>query len=342
MKKIKGMAAAAVLLGITALASCGGGDSGGATLPPPSPTTEPTPTPEHRVTLPTLLAEQREEKGATPPWPTHPPATKVAERTPTATAIPETPVIPVAKETPAEIGTATPVPTEIPEEIPKSVAEASNVFGWRLYHQIRQTEDNIWLSPVSIHTAFALVYPGAAGETKDQLRRAMGYPEDPEETGTLIRANQAKLNSGENSGGPVLNIVNSIWGQSGHPFAEMYLETVREMTGEDIRNTDFAGNPEEASRAINEWVEKNTGGTITDMFPPGTLTPATRMALANAVYFKARWQEIFDTERTETGTFHNRDGTTTEIAMMRNYLETGYAEDENMQLVLLHSSIGSI
>ena len=49
---------------------------------------------------------------------------------------------------------------------------------------------------------------------------------------------------------------------------------------------------------INDWVSDQTEGKIEDLLPPGSVDSATRLVLANAIYFNAPWQYPFEEEAT--------------------------------------------
>jgi serpin B len=54
---------------------------------------------------------------------------------------------------------------------------------------------------------------------------------------------------------------------------------------------------------INAWVGLKTAGKITDLLPEKALGPQTRLALANAVYFKGQWEHAFKADRTAPAPF---------------------------------------
>ena len=66
--------------------------------------------------------------------------------------------------------------------------------------------------------------------------------------------------------------------------------------------------PEEVAAAINRWVKKATNNLIDSIITPNDITPITDLVLANAVYFKAKWQDPFEAFNTGPGTFHRLDG----------------------------------
>ncbi len=46
------------------------------------------------------------------------------------------------------------------------------------------------------------------------------------------------------------------------------------------------------AKIINAWIETNTHGMIKDMIGPESFSPSTKMALANAVYFKGNLRSL--------------------------------------------------
>ena len=65
-----------------------------------------------------------------------------------------------------------------PEETQEVVA-ASNAFAWKLFQQVAAGGDeNICLSPSSIHTALTMTYTGAAGETAKLMHEALSLPSE--------------------------------------------------------------------------------------------------------------------------------------------------------------------
>jgi serpin B len=90
-----------------------------------------------------------------------------------------------------------------------------------------------------------------------------------------------------------------------------------------------------ARQSINTWVADQTEDKIAELIGPGVLTPLTRLVLTNAVYFKASWLTEFDAAATGPAPFTLTDGSTSEVQMMHNQTELGYAELGGWQAVEL-------
>jgi serpin B len=77
--------------------------------------------------------------------------------------------------------------------------------------------------------------------------------------------------------------------------------------------------PEEAGKQINAWVAASTNNLIPSIFSPGALSPLTDLVLANAIYFKGRWDKPFYKKLTKEDKFHRLDGTNVDVPFMRDF-----------------------
>ncbi|XP_073365591.1 serpin-Z6B-like [Aegilops tauschii subsp. strangulata] len=74
--------------------------------------------------------------------------------------------------------------------------------------------------------------------------------------------------------------------------------------------------PEEAKEQINAWVAALTNDLIPTLIGRDALSHLTDLVLANAIYFKAKWNKPFDEER---HLFHRLDSTAIDTPFMRGF-----------------------
>jgi serpin B len=188
---------------------------------------------------------------------------------------------------------------------PTDQAEAvsgSNAFAVDLYGQLRGQPGNLFFSPESISTAFAMAYAGARGQTATEMAHALHYSLQPESLHPAMGALLAAMNAPH--AGYELHVADALWAEQDENFLSSYLKLVQSAYGAGLHKVDFKSSPETVRATINHWVEQQTSNKIQDLLAPGTLTPATRLVLTNAVYFKGAWLDPFRAEQTGEEPFH--------------------------------------
>jgi serpin B len=69
--------------------------------------------------------------------------------------------------------------------------------------------------------------------------------------------------------------------------------------------------------------------------PAGSITPATRLVVANAIYFKGQWASRFDPGATRRRPFHLSASSSRQVPMMKQQQPFPYAERDGVQLLVL-------
>ncbi|MGE5221341.1 MAG: serpin family protein, partial [Omnitrophica WOR_2 bacterium] len=204
------------------------------------------------------------------------------------------------------------------------------------------SSSNDLFSPYSISLALAMTYAGARGQTEKQMVDTLHFSLAPDQLHPAFNALDLALASRAKTAGQgssadqgfELNIANSIWGQAGFPFEQAYLDLLAQNYGAGLRLADFQQDPEASRNLINQWVSEATKDKIKDLFPQGSIDANTRLALANAIYFKAAWESPFTKESTSDKTFHLADGSAVDVPMMyQGNAHLEYAKEAGYQAV---------
>ena len=221
------------------------------------------------------------------------------------------------------------------EEGTSNLVNANNQFALELYSELNENSENLFFSPWSISSALAMTYEGAKGETEEEMRTVLLFPEDDTERGASFAALYNKFNA-ENKEYE-LNTANALWAQQDYPFLEEYLSVVEKYYLGKVTNLDFVGDVEGSRKIINDWVEEKTNDKIKDLIPSGVLNAYTRLVLTNAVYFKGTWVSQFDEELTKNEEFKVSAEETIEVPMMHIGEEEtfNYAETDKLQAIEL-------
>ncbi len=222
-----------------------------------------------------------------------------------------------------------------------ALAAANTAFALDLYQRLRGEEGNLFFSPYSISVALAMTYAGARGETERQMADTLHFTLPQGTLHPAFNALDLELASrGEGARGrhgePFrLHIANALWGQIDYSFLPDFLDLLAENYGAGIRLVDFRTRPEPSRVEINEWVADQTEDRIRDLIPSGVINTATRLVLANAIYFDAAWESTFEKESTEPGEFTRLDDTRVTVDMMHQSHRFPYAAGDSYQAVEL-------
>ncbi|MEM1034714.1 MAG: serpin family protein [Myxococcota bacterium] len=223
-------------------------------------------------------------------------------------------------------------------------SDAMNTFGFELLAHMNAKAveaggaDNLLISPLSIRSAFGMLYAGTAGTGRAALASVMGF--DP--AGDPHAAANARYlglmgRVGANDEGDFLDfsLANSLWGAPDFPVKASFLDTMAVNYDAGLNLLDFAADPEKARGVINGWVEHETNDLIKELFPQGSIHGGTKLALVNALYIKTTWSEQFLPEATREEDFTLADGTVVQTDTMNGemggyYATHAYGDDETM------------
>lgn len=214
------------------------------------------------------------------------------------------------------------------------IANANNAFAFNLYSQLSTQTGNLFFSPYSVETVLAMTYAGAQGNTATQMAAVLHLPagDVPAGFADLVSAVESDSKASPNL---QLSIANSIWGEQSLAFQDAFIKTVRDQFAAYINQVDFKTAADAARGQINTWVAGQTMNKITDLIPQGGLTADTRLVLANAVYFKAQWDQPFDKIATDQEPFHVGAGQAELVPMMHEENTFYYADNASLQMLVL-------
>ena len=120
-----------------------------------------------------------------------------------------------------------------------------------------------------------------------------------------------------------------------------FTKSLHDGFGVDVRQLDFAQDPQRARRTINQAVSEQTKGKIAELLKQD-LDTSTRLVLTNAVYLKAGWTTPFQADQTHPDAFHKADGSGIQAPFMHQIGELGYAKHDGYQLVRLPYGTGDL
>jgi serpin B len=208
----------------------------------------------------------------------------------------------------------------------RELARGNNEFALALYDRLRGQEGNLFFSPFSVSAAFGTVYGGACGETADEMAKVLRFSLPAERLHPAFAGLLWDLAGRGQPRAFQLDLANGLWGKKDFPFRPEFVQLNRDNYSAGLEEMDFT-DPEADRKAINAWVAKNTGDKIGDLLPPEFINPpSTRLILANAVYFKADWQDQFKKDETRPLPFHVNADRSVNVRLMSQTHRFDYAK----------------
>ncbi|XP_059544405.1 leukocyte elastase inhibitor-like [Myotis daubentonii] len=205
---------------------------------------------------------------------------------------------------------------------------ANTRFAVDLFRTLKDSNPsgNIFISPMSISSALAMVFLGARGTTEAQMSKTLHFDAVKE-----IHSSFQSLNADINKRGApyILKLANRLYGEKTYEFLPEFLASTQKMYGAELASVDFQRASEDARKVINKWVKGQTEGKIPELLAAGVVDNMTKLVLVNAIYFKGNWQEKFSKKNTTDTPFrlNKKDKKIVKMMYQTNTFSFGYIED---------------
>ncbi len=194
----------------------------------------------------------------------------------------------------------------------KSVSLASNNFSMRFFDAVcKQYDDNILVSPFSMQIALSMTANGAAGETKDEMMKTLGYEnftsEDMNSYNKMVTETLSSLDPQT-----TIEAANSVWSIPDIVFNKDFVETCVKNYDAEVDVVKFSDGS--GQKRISRWAEDKTHGMIKEAGQ--SISSYAVVVLVNATYFAGKWANQFDKSKTANSDFFNADGSKKTVSMM--------------------------
>merc|ERR1711892_792282 len=236
------------------------------------------------------------------------------------------------------------------------LSEAMQKMTANLYLEVAKNtiNENIVISPLSIHTAMSILQYGADGYSSSQLKNALGLKDVSKEEhlkGMNVLLNKYGDLNDENI---TINIANALYGAEDLRIKPGFRKFAENQFDAKIDTLDFS-DKKRAVKVINGWAAKKTNNLISELVSEEGLDKDVRMVIMNAVYFKAKWLKPFNERGTSLRTFYvpTKGGIETDFMFLSdNIASANIGEldatlvalpyiDENYQMLIFHPNESS-
>jgi serine protease inhibitor len=201
---------------------------------------------------------------------------------------------------------------------------------------LRGSNENLFFSPYSIAQVLTMISAGARNQTAQKMAQTLHSAFPQQRLHPVANALDLALTSrGTGQEGFHLEIANTVWGPRDLKLQPEFLDLLATNYGAGLRLLDFVANPEPARAAINATIAQQTHDKIQDLLPQGSINSNTRLVLANAIYFNAKWVQPFFQPDTSQGLFNLDKGGQVSVPMMARELMIPYAAGQGYQAITL-------
>lgn len=192
---------------------------------------------------------------------------------------------------------------------------------------VTDSTENTVCSPLNIYVALAMLAECTDGNTRAQILDVLEVP-DVETLRTRVKV----LWEANYVDTPVVQslLADSVWMREGVTYNE---ETLQRLA-ETYYASSFSGamGTEQMDKALQSWMNDNTGGLLEDAIRDIHTRPETVLALVSTIYFKAAWYDKFYEGLTDKQIFHGAEGDT-EVDMMHRSDMMMYSQGDNFGAV---------
>lgn len=187
--------------------------------------------------------------------------------------------------------------------------------------------ENRAYAPVNVYLALGMLSELTGSSTRQEILDLLGA----ESIEALRSQAKAVWNAHYRNDGMTTSILgSSLWLNQDISYVP---ETMK-ILAENYYASSFQGEmgSEDFNKALQGWLNTQTGGLLQDQIQGLELEPETVLALATTIYFQAKWQAEFSPKATAPGTFHALTGDLT-CDFMHSSRENSYCWGENFGAV---------
>ncbi|KAM9239409.1 LOW QUALITY PROTEIN: alpha-1-antitrypsin-like [Leptosomus discolor] len=210
------------------------------------------------------------------------------------------------------------------------IAPSNADFAFKFYKQVREEvgNTNIFFSPLSISTAFAMLSLGARSNTLRQLHKGLAFNLTEVEEQEIHEGFQHVLQLLNDAHREVqLSMGNALFIDDQLKLLQKFLDDVTNFYHSEAISSNFQ-NSSEAIKEINNYIETKTHEKITGLLRD--LDSDTVMVLVNYIFFKGYREKSFNKLATRDNDFFLGDKNSVKVKMMHQNKAFNIHRDEKL------------
>ena len=201
------------------------------------------------------------------------------------------------------------------------MSKSISKFGFELFYQLFDCNDNVLISPLSIHSDLTMLLNGAAGTTYTEMATALNLQTADQDAVNTAYASLYEAIKAENTDVTHLKVFNALfYDKTRIKVSPNFNSTLMTYFNNEEVMLDFSNG--DAVKKMNQWVNEKTKGRIPII--KEEIGEEESAILANALYFIGDWDILCDSNLITGSKFLNEDGTESKVDMVRAEMEESY------------------
>ena len=225
----------------------------------------------------------------------------------------------------------------------RAIKMKSHQFANQLMTLVNKENENTLISPLNLQVSWGAISNGANEQAYNETVTALGLQEHSLEA--LNHYNKTIINGillyGHDPN-VELFVKNAMIIDKRLKYKETFKENIQEnyYFSLPLGSYDFMYNPDLLKNSLNQSIERETQGMITDLQLP--IDTSTKAFLYNAWCFKGKWTSSFDEKNTIEASFTTENGISQTVPMMHGTQKgINYTENDDYQFASLDFGNGS-
>ena len=168
---------------------------------------------------------------------------------------------------------------------------------------MEDTGENAVCSPLNIYMALAMLAETTGGESRESILNALNA--DSIES-LRTQAGHVWNAHYRTDGAAACLLANSLWLNEGYTFNRNTVDTLAESYYASVYQGDLGS--AEMNDALRNWLRDQTMGLLDNYIDNVEMSSEDALALASTVFFQAKWDSQFWSDKNTEGTFHTPEG----------------------------------
>ncbi len=210
------------------------------------------------------------------------------------------------------------------QSFPGKTTNSINDYSFDLYKQTVQSDENLFISPISSYISLMAIYEGSKELTKAEFQKTLHLTNH----NSFLKIDSLTKKITDKIGLSSLHISNAIWISNSFQLKPAYEKTIKDRYSAELSKMDFKNNTQSA-KTINDWVANKTNEYIKKIISPDDINNQTALILTNAIFFKGEWKAKFDSTLTKPDCFYTLNKKSSKIDFMHQTKLFHYSETKN-------------